>query len=79
MLLVAPEQRMSLQLKWHEFWSSHDSGVCGALHELADMQYIDLLDESDELLNHRYQCNHMHHCYVANHQHMHTGMPVQIK
>ncbi|MEW5310745.1 MAG: hypothetical protein WDW38_002512 [Sanguina aurantia] len=55
MLLVAPEQRLSLQLKWHEMWSKRDEGVCSALQEVADMPYLDLLDESDELLHHRFQ------------------------
>jgi len=53
-VLVAPEHRNSLLLKWHEM-RLRDGGeeVCSALEEVAGLRYQDLLDESDELLHHR--------------------------
>lgn len=54
MLLVTPEQRLSLQLKWHEMWAKGEEEVCKALEDISSMPYQDFLDESDELLHHRY-------------------------
>lgn len=65
LLLVVPEHRMSLELKWHELRLKGDTdslGVCGALDFLACLPYLDLLDESDELLHHR--CVHSAHARV---------------
>ncbi len=65
LLVVAPEHRLSLRLKGQELWlRSQDSGrpaaqrqldaaVWGALQGLAGLPYLDVLDESDELLHHR--------------------------
>lgn len=56
MLLVAPEHRLSLANKWHEVRNSKAQdreAVCSALDQLASLPYLDLLDESDELLHHR--------------------------
>jgi hypothetical protein len=56
MLLVAPEHRLSLRNKWHEVHNSEaedGEAVCSALDQLASLPYLDLLDESDELLHHR--------------------------
>jgi hypothetical protein len=53
LLLVSPNDRLSLQLKWHELRGKGDQGVCAALDELAALPFQDLLDESDELLHHR--------------------------
>ncbi len=54
---VAPEHRLSLQLKWHELRSSAaDVGaVCAALKELEAQPFFDILDESDEILRYKYQ------------------------
>lgn len=52
--MVAPEQRLSLQLKWHEMWAKGEEDVCTALEDISSMPYQDFLDESDELLHHRY-------------------------
>jgi hypothetical protein len=71
-LLVAPEHRLSLQLKQHETWLSHErqSGAMSAVTEclkqpdnlqavskmmdqLQRFPYVDILDESDEVLHHR--------------------------
>ena len=70
LLLVAPEHRLSLQLKGQELWiagsqqsrgaaaaggqqQSNDLAVWAELQSLASLPYLDLLDESDELLHHR--------------------------
>ncbi|PNH12760.1 hypothetical protein TSOC_000242, partial [Tetrabaena socialis] len=57
LLLVAPEHRLSLQLKWHELRAEGraTAQVCAVLQAVARLPYCDLLDESDELLHHRYQ------------------------
>ncbi|KXZ49831.1 hypothetical protein GPECTOR_19g282 [Gonium pectorale] len=57
MLLVAPEHRLSLQLKCHELRAAGEERAADfrALEELAALPYLDLLDESDELLHHRHQ------------------------
>ena len=57
MLLVAPEHRLSLHLKWHELWgrsTDEASAVCRALDVIAAVPCVDLLDESDELMHHRW-------------------------
>lgn len=57
MLLVAPEHRLSLHLKWHELWARGDDAAratCGALDLVRAVPCVDLLDESDELLHHRW-------------------------
>lgn len=56
MLLVAPEHRLSLRLKWHELWSrggDANRALCAALDTVFDVPSVDLMDESDELLHHR--------------------------
>ena len=56
LLLVVPEHRLSLHLKQQELWLKGDAAsraVCAELEALAAMPYLDLLDESDELLHHR--------------------------
>eukprot|EP00434_Breviolum_minutum_P034401 symbB.v1.2.030448.t1/scaffold3429.1/size56941/4 len=53
-LLVAPEDRLSLRLKWHELRSQGEDDLCLLLKELFDVSSRDLLDESDELLRHKY-------------------------
>eukprot|EP00775_Hariotina_reticulata_P001980 gene1980-2302_t len=57
LLLVAPEHRLSLQHKWRELWEDQaNAALCDELQVLLKgLPYLDLLDESDELLNHRYQ------------------------
>ena len=52
MLLTTPERRLSLLLKWQELWQKGQLELCRGLDELAAMPYVDLLDESDELLRH---------------------------
>ncbi len=54
MLLVAPEHRSSLELKIHELRLKGEMEACKALAEVAGLPYLDLLDESDELLHHRF-------------------------
>lgn len=54
---MVPEHRLSLQLKWHELHMRGDAAslaVCDELQALAAMPYLDMLDESDELLHHRF-------------------------
>jgi hypothetical protein len=53
LLLVAPQHRLSLQLKWHELRAAGRSDVCQVLDDIAGLPYMDILDESDELLHHR--------------------------
>ncbi|KAG2492072.1 hypothetical protein HYH03_009568 [Edaphochlamys debaryana] len=65
LVLVAPEHRLSLLLKRTEMGSKAQAGeeedreaaarCCSALDELAALPYMDVLDESDELLHHRFQ------------------------
>eukprot|EP00798_Chlamydomonas_sp_ICE-L_P016367 gene16367-22569_t len=54
-LIVAREHRLSLLLKANELLAKGDAQVCSALDDLAALPYFDILDESDELLHHRYQ------------------------
>lgn len=63
---MAPEWRLSLQLKWQELWQcgqqpyeeegarQEAKAACQALDKLFELPYLDLLDESDELLHHRW-------------------------
>jgi hypothetical protein len=52
-LLTTPERRLSLLLKRQELWEQGDKELRCALDKLIDIPFIDLLDESDELLSHR--------------------------
>ena len=55
-LCIAPEHRLSIHLKWHELRvspSMHE--VAAALTSLYDLPYLDILDESDEILRHKHQ------------------------
>jgi hypothetical protein len=57
LLLVAPEQRLSLQLKCQELalqGSTAGAAVVEQLTALARLPYLDVMDESDELLHHRW-------------------------
>ncbi|KAJ8606838.1 hypothetical protein CTAYLR_009177 [Chrysophaeum taylorii] len=57
---VAPEHRLSLRLKWIELWHATDPPgeqreVLESLSRLEkDLEYFDILDESDEILSHKY-------------------------
>ena len=53
MPLTTPERRLSLLLKQQELQQG-ESELCAALGALIEQPSIDLLDESDELLSHRY-------------------------
>lgn len=67
LLLVAPEHRLSLQLKRDEL-HGRDRAACGELDRLADMPYVDLMDEVDMLLHHKcvpYVCGMRGTCYCA--------------
>ncbi|EFJ48407.1 hypothetical protein VOLCADRAFT_91060 [Volvox carteri f. nagariensis] len=61
LLLVAPEHRLSLLLRRQEMWEQQQSrpesqdvvaAAVAALDQLASLPYLDILDESDELLHH---------------------------
>lgn len=54
LLLVAPEHRLSLLLKSMEIWGKGDHQLHDQLQQLMALRYQDILDESDELLHHRY-------------------------
>ena len=58
---VSPEHRLSLQLKWHEMrLASGKSSLVEQLPVLDSLPYCDVLDESDELLHHKYQLIYAH-------------------
>ncbi|GAX73071.1 hypothetical protein CEUSTIGMA_g524.t1 [Chlamydomonas eustigma] len=75
-LLVAPEHRLSFQLKHHEMRLAHekqksdmvtaetkgpdDNLLLKMLDVLQRFPYVDILDESDELLHHRFQLVYAH-------------------
>jgi hypothetical protein len=60
LLLVAPEHRLSLHLKWHELrgaaigGSAEAAAAVAELDGLAGMRFVDVMDESDELMHHRW-------------------------
>jgi hypothetical protein len=66
LVVVAPEHRLSLRLKGQELWlrsrnsagpaaqQQQDAAVWKELQRLAGLPCLDLLDESDELLHHRW-------------------------
>ena len=54
-LLVAPEHRLSLQLKWHELRLQGQKTLCDLLQQFFALPSRDCLDESDEVLRHKYQ------------------------
>ena len=53
MLLTTPERRLSLLLKRQELWEQGKQELSSALDAQIALPFIDLLDESDELLTHR--------------------------
>lgn len=55
LLLVAPEHRLSLELKWQELWEQGRKDLCTQINGIRAMPCTDILDECDELLNHRFQ------------------------
>ena len=65
-VLVAPEHRLSLQLKWQEVLLAEQSSssedvkklnreIRSVLAKIDDLSFYDVLDESDEVLIHKYQ------------------------
>jgi len=55
-VVVAPEHRLSLQLKWHEARLPGNDALVAELTRLdAQLHFHDILDECDALLSHRYQ------------------------
>ena len=54
-MLVTPEHRLSLMLKRQELWEQGKPDLCSLLDKLDSLPYKDILDESDELLHHRFQ------------------------
>ncbi len=72
MLLVSPEQRLSLELKWKEYLlrqrqaagagdAQQATEVAALLTALFKVPLLNILDESDELLHHRCGrvCHHL--------------------
>lgn len=53
LLLVTPEHRLSLELKWHECNAQQHTEICKQLDTLSAYPYLDLIDESDEALSNR--------------------------
>ena len=68
MLLLAPEHRLSLKLKRLELGAqAGKQEVCQLLDDLAQLPYMDIMDEVDELLHHRWDSNlqcKTHECCV---------------
>lgn len=63
LLLMAPEWRLSMHLKVHELWEGSRQAKEGtkalpetmhALEEVLQLPSVDILDESDELMHHRW-------------------------
>jgi hypothetical protein len=52
-LLTTPERRLSLLLKRQELWEQGQEELSAAMSAPIHHSFIDLLDESDELLSHR--------------------------
>ena len=52
-LLTTPERRLSLFLKRQELWQQGSKELGAALDAVLELPYINLLDESDELLSYR--------------------------
>ena len=57
---VAPEHRLSLQLKWHELWLAGKTKLTQSLATLDALPFCDIFDESDEILHHKYQLIYAH-------------------
>ncbi|KAL7561124.1 hypothetical protein ACA910_009179 [Epithemia clementina (nom. ined.)] len=54
--IVSPEHRLSLELKVHELFRTDRGLLSGELNRIGDgRNWRDILDESDELLHHRYR------------------------
>ena len=54
-VIVAPEHRLSLQLKIKELELVNMRDLAVELRKLQELPWVDILDESDELLHHRFQ------------------------
>lgn len=54
-LVVAPEHRLSLELKTKELVLRKECSIASELRTLKEFSWIDVLDECDELLHHRFQ------------------------
>jgi hypothetical protein len=58
-LLVTPEQRLSLELKWYELTALLDpenkSSIIDKVEKIYNFDYIDMFDESDEQFRHKCQ------------------------
>jgi len=55
-VVVAPEQRLSLQLKWHAARLAGNDALVAELTRLdGQLHFHDILDECDALLSHRFQ------------------------
>jgi hypothetical protein len=54
LLLLAPEHRLSLKLKRLELGAQQGKQeVCKLLDQFAQLPFLDIMDEVDELLHHR--------------------------
>ena len=57
-MCIAPEHRLSMELKEHELGSIPDDKIqrmCCLLKRIEELRYYDIIDESDEVLRHKYQ------------------------
>ena len=70
-LFVTPQHRLSLKLKWYELYENGKmhANTCKVLEEIENISYVDLLDESDEIL--RMKCKLIYAC--GSHEHLISG------
>ena len=54
-ICVAPEHRLSLELKRHELRSANKDNICNLLDKISAFPYVDIIDESDEILRNSFQ------------------------
>jgi hypothetical protein len=57
-MCIAPEHRLSMELKWHELRNNTNAEIqsmCCLLKKIEELCYYDIIDESDEVLRHKYQ------------------------
>ena len=52
---IAPEHRLSLELKWHELYAAKNHTLCSLLRKIQQLPYLDIIDESDEILRSKFQ------------------------
>eukprot|EP01035_Chromulina_nebulosa_P021325 gene21325-27629_t len=54
-ICVAPEHRLSLELKFYELLAANKHTLCALLEKNQELPYVDIIDESDVILGHKLQ------------------------